>query len=179
MAASVLVASSNESIREVVHDVLVNAGYECLLAATGREALEVHRGWRPSLIVAELNLPDMSGIDLLQALRREDPDAAVIIVCGPLVKLGGEPVGVLEADEARRRALALGAFGLLEKPFGIDALLEMAERAIERRRRSIERRQREAQFPADIRRLAALSELLAVFAAVYRTPAVPRGPDPR
>ena len=67
----------------------------------------------------------------------------------------------------------------LEKPVQIDELLEAAKGAIERRRRSIERRRCEAQFPADIRRLAEVSELLAVFAAVYRAPAGPPGPRAR
>jgi CheY-like chemotaxis protein len=47
----VLIVASNPLIREVFHDVFLTHGHECLLAADGREGVEMHRGWRPSLVV--------------------------------------------------------------------------------------------------------------------------------
>lgn len=74
----VLAVSTTALIRAVLHDIFVVAGgYQCLLAADGREAVEMSRGWRPSLVVTDFNLPDMSGLELLQDVRLEDPDAPV------------------------------------------------------------------------------------------------------
>ncbi len=140
----VLIVSTTPLIREVFHDIFLTAGYQCLLAATGREAIEMSRGWRPSLVVTDFNLPDMSGSELLQDLRQEDPDAAVIILCGGVFKRAGKVVGLLDVAAVRSASLKLGAYALLEKPVDLGELLLTADRAIEvretgrRRRKSLE-----------------------------------------
>jgi len=169
----VLIVSNTPQIRQVFHDILLTAGYQCLLAADGREAFEIFRGWRPSLVVTDLNLPVMSGIELLQRVREEDPDAAVIVVCGAVVKQGEaqQVVGFLDVEGTRSACLKLGAYAMLQKPMLMEELLLAAEGALERRRLLVERRERQGRIPADFRRLADVSELLAMFAAVFAAPA--------
>ena len=70
----VLIVSATPLIRDLLHDVFLTAQYQCVLAANGEEAIEKFRRWRPSLVVADYNLPDMCGSQLLQDLRREDPE---------------------------------------------------------------------------------------------------------
>jgi DNA-binding response OmpR family regulator len=53
--------------------VFLNAHYRCLLAGDGGEAAEVFRRSRPSLVVTDFNLPDMSGTELLQDVRQGRP----------------------------------------------------------------------------------------------------------
>jgi len=53
----VLIVSSEPLTREGCHDLLSAEGYECLLAADGREGIEMFRGWRPALVVTDVDLP--------------------------------------------------------------------------------------------------------------------------
>jgi CheY-like chemotaxis protein len=104
-----------------------------LLAADGLEAIEMFRQWKPSLVVTDCNLPDMSGSELLQYVRQDDPGPAVIILCGSVFKRGGKVVGFLDVDAVRSASLKLGAYAVLEKPMGVDELLLTAERALKSR----------------------------------------------
>jgi len=167
---TVLIASSTSLIREVFHDIFAAATYECLLAATGREAIEMVRGWRPSLIVADYNLKDMSALELLQDLRQHDPDVAFIILCGNVFKLNGEIVGLLDSDAVRAAGLELGAHAVFEKPVRPRDVLLAADQAIETRRVTLSRRQPLERQWSEVRPMAGVSELLAMFAAVFSVP---------
>ncbi len=175
----VLIVSNTPLIREVFHDMLVAVGYECLLAADGSEGIEMFRGWRPSLVLTDLNLPAMSGMELLQRVRQEDTDAAVIVVCGMVLKQGGEVVGFLDVEGLRSACLKLGAYALLQRPIEMEDLLATIEGALYSRQ--IARRQRhilERRWGA-IRPMASVSELLAMFATVFAVPPVHRSQHQR
>jgi len=137
----ILIVSATPLIRELLHDVFLTAHYRCLLAGDGGEAIERFRRSRPSLVVTDFNLPDMSGSELLQEVRRDNPDAAVIVLCGSVFKRGGKVVGFLDAEAARRASLELGAYAVLEKPVDVEELLLTADRALEYRQTRGDRRQ--------------------------------------
>jgi CheY-like chemotaxis protein len=128
--ASVLVVDSYRGTRELVYHILCGAGYRCLLAADGQEAMEVFRRERPELVVTGVRLQIVNGVELLWRMRHEDRDTAVIVMTG-------DPAGNMV-----RECYGLGAFRVLIKPFIADELLIFAERALERRQLLIERRQR-------------------------------------
>ncbi|PYM35673.1 MAG: hypothetical protein DME15_06035 [Candidatus Rokuibacteriota bacterium] len=76
-ARDVLIVEEDRKLREVLHQVFLSVGYNCLLAGDGHEGLEVFRRSHPALIVSDLNLPVMSGMELRQDVRRcrhEDRD---------------------------------------------------------------------------------------------------------
>jgi CheY-like chemotaxis protein len=173
---TVLIASSTPLIREVFHDIFVAAAYECLLAASGREAIEIVRGWQPSLIVADFNLEDMSAVELLQDLRQADPDIAFIILCGNVFKRNGKVVGLLDSDAVRNAGLKLGAHTVFEKSVHPRDVVLAADHAIELRRVALCRRQPLDRQWHEVRPMAGLSELFAMFAAVFSVPSKP-GPD--
>jgi DNA-binding response OmpR family regulator len=125
----ILIVSATPLIRELLHEVFLTAHYRCLLAADGGEAIEKFRRSRPSLVVTDFNLPDMSGSELLQEIRRDDPNAAVIILCGTMFKRGGNVVGFLDVEAVRSASLELGAYAVLEKPVNMEELLLTADRA--------------------------------------------------
>ena len=127
----VLVVSATPLIRDVLHEVFLTAHYQCLLAADGGEAIEKFRLGRPSLVVTDYNLPDVCGSQLLQDLSRENLDAAVIVLCGGVLKRGGKVIGFIDVDAVRRASLELGAYAVLEKPVRVEELLLTAERALE------------------------------------------------
>jgi response regulator RpfG family c-di-GMP phosphodiesterase len=87
------------------------------------------RAARPPLIVTDLKMPNMTGIELLQQVRAVDQDAAVIVLTGA--------ADVKTAIES----LKLGAYDFIMKPVNVDELLIAADRALERRHLLIERRQ--------------------------------------
>ena len=134
----VLIVSATPLIRDALHEVFLTAHYQCLLAADGSEAIEKFRQWRPSLVVTDYNLPDMCGSQLLQDLRREDLDAAVIILCGLVLKRAGKVIGFMDVDAVRRACLELGAYAVLEKPVQIEELLLTADRVLQYRQSKAE-----------------------------------------
>jgi len=129
----ILIVSATPLIRDLLRDVFLSRHYRCLLAANGLEAIEMFRQWKPSLVVADFNLPDKSGTELLQDVRQESVDVILIILCGSVFKRGGKVVGFLDVNAVRSASLTLGAYAVLEKPMDVDELLLTAERALESR----------------------------------------------
>src|SRR3989442_305723 len=125
----VLIVEEERQVREALRQIFDAAGYACQLADDGRDGLEAFKDGRPQLVVTDLKMPGMTGIELLQQVRALDGDAAVIVLTGA-------------ADvKTAIASLKLGAHAFLWKPVNIDELLITAERALERRLLLIERRQ--------------------------------------
>src|SRR5204862_469901 len=95
-ARDVLIVEEDRKLREVLHQVFLSAGYNCLLAGDGHEGLEVFRRSHPALIVSDLNLPVMSGMELLKQARQEVLDTAVIIVSSVSVVHDDKTFGVVD-----------------------------------------------------------------------------------
>ena len=124
----ILIVDDDAQVREVLHQIFLSANYRCALASNGKDGLQVFRTAQPPLIVTDLKMPVMDGIALLEGIRREDGDAAVIVLTGaPDVKTAID-------------SLKLGAYDFIMKPVNVDELLFAAERALERRQLLMERR---------------------------------------
>jgi len=124
----ILIVDDDAQVREVLHQIFLSANYRCALASNGKDGLQVFRTAQPPLVVTDLKMPVMDGIALLEGIRREDGDAAVIVLTGaPDVKTAID-------------SLKLGAYDFIMKPVNVDELLFAAERALERRQLLIERR---------------------------------------
>ncbi len=117
VSARILVVEDHRTMREAVRLILEPEGFEVLEVADGVSALEAVRRERPDLILLDMNIPGVPGLEVLEAVKR-DPQTAAI------------PVIVLTATDeaARRRVLALGADGFFTKPFQPLALLQTLER---------------------------------------------------
>ena len=76
----ILIVDDDRQVREVLHQIFLGAGYNCLLANDGREGVEVFRSARPPLIVTDLKMPVMTGIELLRTLAREEPGLPVVVL---------------------------------------------------------------------------------------------------
>jgi len=125
----ILIVDDDRQVREVLHQIFVAAGYNCLLANDGREGVEVFKAGRPQLVVTDLKMPGMTGIELLQQVRAADGDVAVIVLTGA-------------ADvKTAIASLKLGAHDFIMKPVNMDELLIATERALERRQLLIDRRE--------------------------------------
>ncbi|MBI4012378.1 MAG: response regulator [Candidatus Rokubacteria bacterium] len=119
-AGLVLVVDDETDLLEIVSDRLRAEGYAVLTARDGVEALERARAARPGCIILDLKMPRLSGFDALVELRREAPDAHVIV-------LTGSPNRPL-AEACRAR----GADEFLLKPFDPGELLRLTARAFRR-----------------------------------------------
>ncbi len=121
---SVLVVDDEPTIAEVVARYLERAGYRTLVAADGMQAIEAAASHRPDLVVLDLMLPRIDGLEVMRRLREQDPDRVAVI----LLTAKGE-----ESD--RVIGLRLGADDYVVKPFSpaelvarVDAVLRRAGR---------------------------------------------------
>jgi CheY-like chemotaxis protein len=116
--ATVLLVDDDDDLREVCADVLRGVGYDVVGAASGAEALRLATSVRPALVITDLNMPEMNGIDLCRRLHEAyAPPAPVVIVMS----------AVAAAEPA---AHAAGAAGFIVKPFTLEELLAQVRAAL-------------------------------------------------
>ncbi|MCC6558404.1 MAG: sigma-54-dependent Fis family transcriptional regulator [Polyangiaceae bacterium] len=116
----VLVVDDEASARSGLEKLLRQEGYVVDVAADGPNALEVAAERPPDVVVTDLKMPRMDGVDLLKKLREQDPDLPVIVVTA-----FGDVASAVNAMRA-------GAEDYLTKPVDFDALILSIERALER-----------------------------------------------
>ena len=125
----VLVVDDEEEVRDLVAGLLTSRGYEAVVTADGREALDAVTRVDPRFVLTDLRMPRMDGMQLLDELRRRGSEATVIVMSG---------FGTFDlAVEAMRR----GAYDYVEKPFRNDELVLVLRKAEERERLLAENRQ--------------------------------------
>ncbi len=110
----VLMIDDEETARDLTARSLMRLGFEVRTATTGAEGIELARSLRPSLILLDINLPDVTGWDVLTVLNTGDA--------------GGIPVIIHSIDDNRQRALSSGACEHLVKPADRDVLAAAALR---------------------------------------------------
>jgi two-component system, NtrC family, response regulator len=114
---SILLIDDDDSLRRVTEYTLSKAGYRVAVAADGRTGLLRFHELQPAMVITDVQMPDLSGIEVLQNVKQERPDTQVIVITA---------FGTVEkAVEAMR----LGAFDYLTKPFSRDALCLTVEKA--------------------------------------------------
>ncbi len=117
----ILVVNNEEDLQSVLTQVLSEDGHEVTQAATGEQALEVFREGDYHLVITDMQMPGMSGIELLKELKSINPDIQVIIM-----------TSFASIDDAIK-ALRLGAYDYLVKPFeNVDHVSALANHAIEK-----------------------------------------------
>ena len=120
-APRVLVVDDERSMRELLSIVLRREGYDVTLAENGRSAIEQLERARFDLLISDIKMPDMSGVDVLRAAKRLDQDILGIMI-----------TAFASADTAIE-AMRLGAHDYLSKPFDIDELKIKVRNALEQR----------------------------------------------
>ena len=118
--AKILVVDDSNSIRDMVSFTLKGAGYETVEAKDGREGLNTAQGATFDLVISDVNMPNMDGISLCQALR-ELPSFKFT----PILMLTTESSG-----DMKLRGKAAGATGWLVKPFNPEKLLATIKRVV-------------------------------------------------
>ena len=120
-AAHILIVDDDEQVRRLLHRVLTEAGYRVSQADNGKAALELIAAEATDLVVTDLVMPGVEGIELISALRARSQTVPIIAISG-----GGR----LQTTNYLRAARALGAHEVLAKPFELGALLDAVKRAL-------------------------------------------------
>jgi CheY-like chemotaxis protein len=111
---SVLVVDDDPSIRALIRLYLESAGYAVIEAADGRRAMAALDGQAMDLVILDIFMPEMDGLEVLQALRGHCEACKVMAISGGSAKIGMDLLG---------HATIFGADAVLEKPFGESVLL--------------------------------------------------------
>jgi len=122
----VLLVDDQPEVRRVVRRNLTKAGFVVIEAWNGRVAIELARESTFDVVISDVRMPDMDGLDLLAALHELDASLPVVLTSG-----SPGPPSVVQTR-------MLGAFAFLEKPVPFDTMRETARRAIELRRGTAE-----------------------------------------
>ncbi len=119
--ALVMIVDDEEGIRETLSGILEDEGYESITASSGEEAIKKVKEIAPDVVLLDVWLPGMDGIQTLQELKSAHPAMPVIIISG-------------HANiEIAVKATKMGAYDLLEKPLSIEKVLLAVVRALEKR----------------------------------------------
>jgi two-component system KDP operon response regulator KdpE len=108
--ALVLVVDDEPAIQRAVRTVLTRHGYQVEVAETGQQALERHASRHPDLILLDLGLPDLDGLEVIREVRQRSSTPIIVL-------------SVRGAERDKVAALDLGADDYLTKPFGVAELL--------------------------------------------------------
>jgi len=122
--ARILVADDEPQITRVLRRGLSSQGFEVQVAEDGEEALNIFRQWKPDLIITDLSMPGMGGLELCRRLR----------------KISNAPILVLSVKGDERikiEALDTGADDYITKPFGMDELFARIRVALRRKSTTI------------------------------------------
>ena len=110
MADEILLIDDDVSLRRVTEFNLQQAGYRVIVAANGSEGLELFRRHRPPLVVTDVQMPEMDGYQVLQAVLELEPQTLVIIITA------------FSSVEQAVEAIKQGAYDYVTKPFSRDQL---------------------------------------------------------
>lgn len=113
----ILVVEDNEKNMKLLRDVLRAAGYRTLEASTGGQALMLATEHRPALVLMDIRLPDMDGVEALSRLRMGERTASIPVLAVTAQAMKGDSERFKEA----------GFDGYLSKPLDIDTLLVTVE----------------------------------------------------
>lgn len=114
----ILIVEDNEKNLKLVRDVLQVKGYETLEAVTAEDGLKIAREKKPTLILMDIQLPGMNGIEALKALRAAPATAKI-----PVIAI---TASVMQQD--RQQIMNAGFDGFIEKPVNLRGLLDTVQR---------------------------------------------------
>jgi DNA-binding response OmpR family regulator len=116
----IFIIDDDQNIRKTLSDILIAKGYDTSAAQNGNEGLALLKQTPANLVIIDLGLPDMPGLEVLGRIKADNPSTEAIILTGN--------ASLNSAIEATNR----GAFSYLTKPYDIDQLIIHIRRALEK-----------------------------------------------
>jgi len=126
---SILVIDDETGILDTLRILLKNEGFEVTTAQGGKAGLEQLKASAPDIVLTDVRMPQVSGIDVLQAVRDQDPETPVILMTAQA------------SLQTAIQAVNEGAFYYIQKPFSNDDMVAICRRAAEHRRLRAENKQ--------------------------------------
>jgi len=117
---SILIVDDEEDIRDVLEIALEDIGYTVFLAENGAIAFEIFKSKRPDIVITDIKMPVMDGIELLRQIKRENPATEVLMITGH----GDMHLTI--------RSLKYDALDFITKPINVDILEIAIEKAVEK-----------------------------------------------
>lgn len=108
MPNNILVVDDERDVCDFFQDTLPEEGYRVLTALNGKDALALVRKERPDMVLLDIKMPGLDGIEVLERIKKIDESIAVVMITG---------YGDLKTA---REAMRLGAFDYVTKPFSLD-----------------------------------------------------------
>jgi two-component system cell cycle response regulator DivK len=121
----ILVVEDNEKSMKLFRDVLLVMGYRPLEATTGRQAVELAAEHAPDLVLMDIQLPDIDGVEALRRLRADERTASILVLAVTAQAMQGD----------RDRFLAAGFDGYVSKPVNVGELVGTVRQHCDGRRR--------------------------------------------
>jgi two-component system, NtrC family, response regulator PilR len=116
--AKILIVDDDRSIRELLTILFESDGYQVESASSAEEALRIFSKASPDLVLSDLNMPGLSGLELIREVKVRDPNCFVVVVTG------------FGSTESAVEAMKLGAANYVLKPFNNDELRLVVQRAL-------------------------------------------------
>ncbi len=118
MTKKALTVDDSKTMRDMVSFTLKGAGFEIREASDGKEALDVVKGYKPDVVITDLNMPNMNGFELIRALRGTTDHRYT-----PILML------TTEGDDAKKQeGKSAGATGWIVKPFAPEKLVQVVQK---------------------------------------------------
>ncbi len=118
----ILVVDDEKSMREILQIFLKNEGYSVSVADNGQSAIEAVKKDIFDLIITDMKMPKVSGLDLLKSVKKITPDTVVVIITA------------FGTTESAVEAMKLGAYDYIQKPFQMDNIRLVVKNALEKQR---------------------------------------------
>ena len=126
--ARVLIVDDETGILDTLRILLRNEGFEPVVAHGGKKALEQLQEFHPDIVLTDIRMPNVGGVEVLEAARQADPDMPVILMTAQATL------------QSAVQAVNAGAFYYIQKPFRNDELVAILRRAAENRQLRVENR---------------------------------------
>ncbi|MFO0699902.1 MAG: sigma-54 dependent transcriptional regulator [Nitrospira sp.] len=128
MSASILIVDDEEAIRTSLRSILEDEGYEVAVAANGLEALKIYGADPPDLMILDIWMPEMDGLETLRRVKEFVPTTQVMMISGH------------GSIETAVKAIKLGAYDYIEKPLSLENVTFRVKQALEQYRLAQENR---------------------------------------
>jgi len=156
---SVLIVDDERSMRDFLKILLEKAGHKVAIAESGKRALDILDNQEVDVIVSDIRMPGMTGIELLKAVKEEYPDLPVIMI-----------TAFASPDDAVL-AMKNGAFDYITKPFNVDEIKSVIESATNKTQQTIKPKDLSASFPEIIGKSREMLKIFDMIQRVAPTPA--------
>jgi len=111
----ILVADDEESVRETLVTYLETEGYDLRTADSGVTALKVIEEFKPQVVLLDIRMPDMDGLQCLRSIMKLTPGIAVVVMSG------------FASEQIARKSLEIGAFEYINKPISFEHLIKVLQ----------------------------------------------------